>query len=175
MTRIGQLYKLNDERLAAQEKGQDKGEKNRRLKEAAAAMSKQWQEELAQENLHPAARKVLQSMQEHWGGLTVFVDHPSVPMDNNRGERTIRELVVGRKNYLGSGAEWSGQLAAWMFSLLASLKKWRINPRKWLVAYLQACAQAGGQVPAEVEKWLPWKLSAEQKKEMAQEQEESEK
>jgi transposase len=175
VTRIGQLYKLNDERLAAQEKDQDEDEKNRKLKEAVAAMSKQSQEELANESLHPAARKVLQSMKEHWSGLTVFVDHPCVPMDNNQGERTLRELVVGRKNYLGSGAEWSGKLAAWMFSLLATLKKWRINPRKWLVAYLQACARAGGQVPPEVEKWLPWKLSAEQKKEMAQEQEESEK
>jgi transposase len=173
VARIGQLYKLNDERLAAKEKGQDFDEKNRRLKEAVAAMSKQWEEELADESLHPAKKKVLQSMKEHWKGLTVFVDHPSVPMDNNQGERTIRQLVVGRKNYLGSGAEWSGKLASWMFSLLATLAKWRINPRKWLEAYLQACAQAGGQVPPEVERWLPWNLSAEQKKELAQEEEET--
>jgi transposase len=173
VARIGQLYKHNDERLAAKEKGQDFDEKNRRLKEAVAAMSKQWEEEMADESLHPAKRKVLQSMKEHWKGLTVFVDHPDVPMDNNQGERTIRQLVVGRKNYLGSGAEWSGKLAAWMFSLLATLKKWRINPRKWLDAYLQACAEAGGRVPPEVEKWLPWNLTAEQKKEMAEEEEES--
>ena len=173
VARIGQLYKHNDERLAAQEKGQDFDEKNRMLKEAVAAMSKQREEELADESLHPAKRKVLQSMQEHWKGLTVFVDYPEVPMDNNRGERTIRQLVVGRKNYLGSGAEWSGKLAAWMFSLLATLKKGRINPRKWLTAYLQACAEAGGQVPPEVERWLPWNLSAEQKKEMAEEEEET--
>jgi transposase len=171
VTRIGQLYKHNDERLAAQDKGQDFDEKNRKLKEAVAVMFQQWEEELADESLHPAKRKVLQSMKEHWKGLTVFVDYPFVPMDNNQGERTIRPLVVGRKNYLGSGAAWSGQLAAWKFSLLATLKKWRINPRKWLRAYLQGCAEAGGQVPPEVEKWLPWNLSAEQHKEMAEEEE----
>ena len=173
VTRIGQLYKHNDERLEAKEKGQDFAEKNTKLKEAVAAMSKQWEEELADESLHPAKRKVLRSMQEHWKGLTVFVDNPEVPMDNNQGERTIRQLVVGRKNYLGSGAEWSGNLAAWMFSLLATLKKGRINPRKWLKAYLEACAEAGGQVPPEVERWLPWNLTAEQKKEMAEKEEES--
>ena len=173
VTRIGQLYKYNAERVEAKEKGQDFDEKNRKLKEAVAAMSKQREEELADESLHPAKRKVLQSMQDHWKGLTVFVDNPEVPMDNNQGERTIRPLVVGRKNYYGSGAEWSGKLAAWIFSLLATLKKWRINPRKWLKAYLEACAEAGGQVPKEVERWLPWNLTAEQKKRMAVEKEES--
>jgi transposase len=171
--RIGQLYGHNDERLAAKEKGQDLEEKTRRLKEAVAMMSKQWEEELADESLHPAKRKVLQSMQEHWQGLTVFVGHPEVPMDNNQGERTIRQLVVGRKNYLGSGAEWSGKLAARMFSLLATLKKGGINPRKWLEAYLQACAEAGGQVPPEVQRWLPWNLTADQKKDLAEKEEES--
>ena len=172
VTRIGQLYKHNDERLEAKGKGQNSDEKNRKLKEAVAAMSKQWEEELSDESLHTAKRKVLRSMQEHWKGLTVFVDTPEVPMDNNQGERTIRQLVVGRKNYLGSGAEWSGNLAAWMFSLLATLKKGRINPRKWLKAYLEACAEAGGQVPPEVERWLPWNLTAEEKKEMAEEEKE---
>ena len=172
VTRIGRLYKHNDERLEAKGKGQNSDEKNRKLKEAVAAMSKQWEEELSDESLHTAKRKVLRSMQEHWKGLTVFVDTPEVPMDNNQGERTIRQLVVGRKNYLGSGAEWSGNLAAWMFSLLATLKKGRINPRKWLKAYLEACAEAGGQVPPEVERWLPWNLTAEEKKEMAEEEKE---
>jgi transposase len=92
---------------------------------------------------------------------------PAVPMDNNRGERTLRIAALARKNYYGSGAEWSGKLAMSMFSLLATLKKWRINRRKWLSAYLQACAESGGKVPQDVDGWLPWNLTAEQKKEMA--------
>jgi transposase len=171
VARIGQLYKRNDERLTAREKGEDFQEKDKRLKEAVEAMRKQMEEELADEKLHPAKKKLLASMKEHWEGLTVFVEHPEVPMDNNQAERTLRKAVLGRKNYQGSGAEWSGKLAAWMFSLLATLKKWRINSRKWLKAYLQACAEAGGQVPEEVERWLPWNLTEEQKREMAEEEE----
>jgi transposase len=47
---------------------------------------------------------VLKSFATHWEGLMVFVDHPQIPMDNNGSERTLRNPVVGRKNYYGSGA-----------------------------------------------------------------------
>jgi hypothetical protein len=40
------------------------------------------------------------------------VDHPEVPMDNNTAERCQRGPVVARKNFYGSGALWSGRLAA---------------------------------------------------------------
>ena len=52
-------------------------------------------------DLHPAPRKVLESLGNHWTGLTVFVEHPEVPMDNNTAERSERGPVVGRKNYYG--------------------------------------------------------------------------
>ena len=128
--------------------------------------------QLQEANLHPAKRRVLQSMQEHWEGLTLFVDNPQVPMDNNASERTLRVAALCRKNYYGSGSEWSGKLAVWMFSIVATLKKHRLNPRKWLTAYLQACAQAAGKAPEDVDKWLPWNLSAQQKKDMAQPEDE---
>ena len=75
-------------------------------------------------DLHPARRKVLESLGNHWTGLTVFVEHPEVPMDNNTAERSERGPVVGRKNYYGSGSVWSGRLAAMMFSLFQTLCLW---------------------------------------------------
>ena len=52
-------------------------------------------------------------------------------------------------------------MAAALFSLLATLKLWQINPRLWLQWYLQSCAEAGGQAPKEIEPLLPWNLSEE--------------
>ena len=72
---------------------------------------------LADPVLAAPAVKVLESMQTHWDGLTVFVDHPWIPMDNNTAEPGMRGPVVGRKNFYGSGSQWSGQLAAGMYSL----------------------------------------------------------
>ena len=36
----------------------------------------------------------------------------------------------------------------------------RINPRIWLTEYLNACAVAGGRVPADFERFLPWNRRA---------------
>ena len=156
--RIGQLYTLNDERRTAQEEPATFRAADAKLRAAVKALAEQGESELAGP-LHPARRKVLESLGEHWTGLTVFVEHPEVPMDNNTAERAQRGPVVGRKNYYGSGAVWAGQLAALMFSLLQTLCLWGLNPRLWLEAYLTACAEAGGRAPAEMERFLPWYLS----------------
>ena len=134
------------------------------LRRQVAALAEQSATELRQDDLHPARRKTLESLQQHWQGLTVFVDHPDVPMDNNTAERLQRGPVVGRKNYYGSGAEWSGRLAAILFSLFQTLALGRLNPRLWLTAYLEACAAAGGRAPADAAAYLPWNLTEEQKR-----------
>jgi transposase len=170
--RIGELYKLNDERLQEKAKSRAFKQKDKRVRQAVEEMHKSMEAQLQEQKLHPAKRRVLQSMQEHWEGLTLFVDNPHVPMDNNQSERTLRIAALCRKNYYGSGCEWSGKLAVTMFSIIATLKKHRLNPRKWLTAYLQACAEAGGKPPEDVDKWLPWNMNAQQKKDLAQQEDE---
>ena len=108
-------------------------------------------------------KKVLQSLLDHWSGLTVFVEHPEVPMDNNRGENTIRTPVNGRKNYYGSGSLWSAQLAATLFSILQTLVLWGINPRRWLTLYLQAYADNGGKAPPCIDPFLPWSMDEQRR------------
>ena len=162
--RIGEVYRLNDARCAVREEAGAFADADARLRAAVTALGVQGEAELADPQLHPARRKGLESLGDHWTGLTVFVEHPEVPMDNNTAERTQRGVVVGRKNYYGSGAVWSGQLAAMLFSLLQTLCLWQLNPRAWLTAYLTACAEAGGAAPADVERFLPWNLSVEQRR-----------
>ena len=175
LARIGELYGLNNQRRATlPDKARPFAKLDKQVKQAVQAIKEKMEEELKDEKLHPAQRKVLESMQEHWSGLTVFVDVPEVPMDNNQAERTLRIAALARKSFYGNAAQWSGKLTACMFSILATLKKWGINRRKWLQAYLQACAEAGGKVPADVDKWLPWNLSEEQKKVLAEDPEEEE-
>jgi transposase len=162
--RIGVLYECNDRRLEAPRATPPFAACDQELRRRVAAMDQQREQELAQAEVHPARRKVLESLRHHWGGLTVFVEHPEVPMDNNTAERSERGPVVGRKNYYGSGAVWSGRLAAMLFSLFQTLALGGLNPRVWLTAYLTACAEAGGQAPAQPEAWLPWNLSEEQRR-----------
>src|SRR5207342_413365 len=132
-----------------------------------AALRQQRDTELAAPGLRTAAGKALTSLQEHWSGLTLFVDDPRIPMDNNLSERRMRGPALGRKNYYGSGALWSGRLAAMLFSLFATLRLSNINVRKWLTWFLQSCAENGGQAPADINPFLPWNMSQEARRDMA--------
>jgi hypothetical protein len=38
-----------------------------------------------------------------------------------------------------------------------------INPQKWFFAYFEACAENGGRVPDNLDEFLPWNLSEQQK------------
>ena len=125
-------------------------------------MHRQATDELAQPKLRQACRKALQSLLDHWSGLTLFVDDPKIPMDNNAAERTVRGPAMGRKNYYGSGSLWSVCLTAAMFSILATLKQWGLNPRRWLSWYLESCAAAGG-VPEDIAEFLPWDLTPQRR------------
>src|SRR5579859_2513639 len=161
---IGTLYQLNDARLKVRDDAAAFAVADEALRTAVTTFGSRGESELGEPELHPARRKVLESLGNHWTGLTVFVEHPEVPMDNNTAERVERGPVLGRKNYYGSGSEWSGRLAAMAFSLFQTLCLWNLNPRLWLTAYLEACAQAGGRAVDDVDRFLPWNLSPEQKR-----------
>jgi transposase len=155
---IAELYHLNGLRLQASAGSAERAAHHADLQQAVQRMATQREAALADPVLAEPAAKVLQSMTVHWPGLTVFVDHPGVPMDNNVAERDARLAVVGRKNFYGSGSEWSGQLAATMYSLLMTVKLWQINARTWLSAYLQACADNGNRAPPDLNAFLPWTM-----------------
>ena len=53
----------------------------------STAMAAKRDEQLGHKDLHPACRKTLQSLSEHWKGLTLFVEHPDVP-DGQQSHRT---------------------------------------------------------------------------------------
>jgi transposase len=165
---IGELYHRNNQRVDMHEDAvlADAGkfaEADQRVRAQVEHMRQRCATELADANLRQPQRKVLTSLQDHWAGLTVFVDHPEVPMDNNTAERCHRGPVLARKNFYGSGAIWSGRLAAMLFSLFQTMRLWGLVPGKWLTDYLTACAQAGGKPPPDPQRFLPWNMTAEER------------
>jgi transposase len=163
LRRIRHLYQANRERLRYALGSPEFQQQDALLRQAVEAMRVQATDELSDPKLRQPCRKVLDSLQEHWTGLMRFVDDPRIPMDNNASERAGRGPAVARKNFYGSGSLWSGRLAAAMFSLLATLAHWKLNPRRWLTWYLESCAAAGGKAPEDVQPFLPWNLSDERR------------
>jgi transposase len=163
LRRIRHIYSVNRERLRHPHGSAKFQEQDAILRRAVEAMRTEAVAELSDPKLRQPCRKVLESLQEHWIGLTRFVDDSRIPMDNNASERAGRGPAVARKNFYGSGSLWSGRLAAAMFSLLATLAHWNVNPRLWLTWYLESCAAAGGRAPEDIEPFLPWNLSTERR------------
>lgn len=161
---IGEIYRLNDERLKVVQGGEEFLKRNCALVEELDRMSHQRDKELSETNLHPAQRKVLESLVEHWSGLLIFVEHPEVPMDNNMAERGLRNPVVGRKNYYGNGSIWGGRLCAILFTIIQTYLLHNLNPRLFLQRYFEVCAENGGKAPEDSNVYLPWNLSEEQRK-----------
>ncbi len=163
VNRIDVLFHRNNKRIAVQSDAEAFSAQDEALRAEMDAMAQVRDEELADEKLHSAARKALESLKNHWDGLSIFVDRPEIPMDNNLSERGLRPGVVGRKNYYGSGSVWSGMFTAMMFTLVQTLHVNGLSPKEFLLAYFQACAENGGKPPENPESFLPWNLSQEQK------------
>ncbi|MGH7372525.1 MAG: IS66 family transposase, partial [Candidatus Methylomirabilales bacterium] len=88
--------------------------------------------------------KAINYMLGMWKGLTLFLEDPRIPLDNNQTERGLRGLVLGRKNHYGSRSRRGTQVAALFYSLLESAKLCGVEPKAYLLtATLAALATPG--------------------------------
>ena len=171
--KIGELYHINnlrckefDQKLPIQWQSSSFKKQHEKLVEKMDAIAEERDVFIEAHNpddpdsdlLSNVKYKILTSLQNHWEGLSVFVDHPEVPMDNNNGERPIRNPVTGRKNFYGSGSLWSSRLAAIMFSIFQTMALCGLNCNHWLRSYLTACAENHGKAPDDLSPFLPWKM-----------------
>lgn len=67
-----------------------------------------------------AFAKALQYLTNQWEPLVRFVEHPEIPVHNNRSELLLRTPVTGRKAWLFAGSPMAADAAAIEFSLVTS-------------------------------------------------------
>jgi transposase len=157
--RIGALYAAHTAIAAAQPTG---GQHTMALAQFSAALNTIDAERAAQMShaalLHPAAAKVLATLDREWDGLARHREFPELALDNNTSERALRGPVVGRKNYYGSGSVISAELAGRAWTITATAERAGLNPLTYLQAYLDQCAQAGNRAPTgqALTRFLPW-------------------
>lgn len=162
---INELYHINDVRLEMRDQ-RAASEVDLAKYELLAKLSKMKIKASKESKTAPTERqrKVLRSLIKHWDGLTIFVEQPEVPMDNNAAERALRTPVVGRKNYYGSGSSESGSFAAMMFTISQTWLCNKLDPIRLLQDFLTRMAEARGQPPP-LDDYLPWRMNAQRKSE----------
>ena len=168
--RIAGIYRLNEARLEHYDSGLKRpapafDATQTALKEALDALFAEAQRELAALPDEAREGKALRSLLNHRDGLSVFVDRPQVPMDNNLAERVLRGPVIGRRLSFGSNSEDGARFTAIVYSVAGTLSMNGIDVLRWLEAWLDACAKNGRQPPDDLSPWLPWSMSEKRRRE----------
>lgn len=156
--RIADLYLAHRAIAAAEVGSAAHAEATDAFGQALSTMDTARREQAALYSLHPAARKVLATLDREWDGLVRHRDFPDIDLDNNSAERALRTPVIGRKNSYGNHAEWAAHLAARVWTITATAERNHREPLAYLTEYLTACADAGGKAPEgpALDRFLPW-------------------
>ena len=117
---------------------------------------KVWLEQtLLQVSVKSGIAKAIKYSLTHWQALTRYCEDGRIEVDNNTAERSIRPLVLGRRNYLFAGSDGGGESAAIIYSLIGTARLNDVEP----FAYLRAVFERIADHPINrVDELLPWRL-----------------
>src|SRR6202045_1915797 len=157
LERIAALYAIEEEirGRSAEERREVRNARSRPLLESL----KQWfQETLGKLSTKSDTTKAIRYAQGCWDALMRFCDDGHLEIDNNAAERSLRTVVLGRKNYLFCGSDNGGERAAAIYGLIGTAKLNGLNPEAYLREVLSRIAD---HPINRIEELLPWNLAAE--------------
>jgi len=143
---IAEIYALEDEAEEISEKtGEPLLEVRKRIRDtkSRAVMNKIWR--WVDKQSPPAKSsfgRAIGYIRRQWKYLTVFLDHPEIPPDNNHAERELRDPVLGRKNHYGSRSVDGLHIAEVLYTLIRTCIHRGVEPYEYLLRAFRA-AQAG--------------------------------
>jgi transposase len=76
--------------------------------------------------------RALGYLHRQWTRLTLFLEDGNIELTNNRRERELRRLVLGRKNWLFTWLDDGGERTAAILSIIATCIAHEVNPRAYL-------------------------------------------
>lgn len=96
--------------------------------------------------------KAIRYMLKHWAPLTMFLRVPGAPLDNNLCERSLKMVVLHRKNSLFYKTTRGAFVGDLFMSLIYTCKQMTVNPFDYLTALLHH-HDLLSEEPAQ---WMPW-------------------
>jgi len=101
-------------------------------------------------------RKALNYVRNHWNELTRYLNDADLPLDNNACEQLMRDVAVGRKNWIFAGSLAGGERNAGFLSLVSSAHRNDLDV--W--AYVDDVLKRLLAGETDYEPLLPWNWAA---------------
>jgi transposase len=156
LTRIGALYRIEEEVRGkpAEVRCAERQARSRPLLEEL----RRWMEGVLRSlSTKSETAGAIRYALAHWRALTRYVDDGRLEIDNSAAERSLRAVVLGRKNYLFMGSDSGGQRAAALYSLIGTAKLNGVDPACYLRTVL---AQLPEHPINRIEEFLPWNFAS---------------
>jgi transposase len=77
-------------------------------------------------------------LRNHWDALRLYLSDPLLPIDNNDVEQLMKQVAIGRKNWLFIGSVPAGERAANFFTLVSSALRNDLDVYAYVKAVLDA-------------------------------------
>lgn len=97
-----------------------------------------------------------------WERLVVFLEDGQLEIDNNRGERSIKPFVIGRKNWLFSSTAKGAKSSAIIYSIVETAKENGLNPFHYLSYLFEVLPNIDTTSKENLIQLLPWSAALPQ-------------
>jgi hypothetical protein len=164
LERIAALYAI-EKTIRGRSAEQRRLARQERSKPLVLALRPWLERQLARVSAKATIAEHLRYALNHWDGLTRFLDDGRIELDTNIVERSIRPIVLNRKNALFAGHDEGAENWACIASLVETCKLNGVDPQAWLTDVLTKLVNLW---PASrLDELLPWAWAAERSRNLA--------
>jgi transposase len=164
LERIAALYAI-EKTIRGRSADERRAARQERSKPLVLALKAWLEQQLARVSAKATIAEDIRYALNHWDGLTRFLDDGRIELDTNIVERSIRPIVLNRKNALFAGHDQGAGNWACIASLVESCKLNGVDPQAYLTDVLIKLVNLW---PAgRLDELMPWAWAAERSRSLA--------
>jgi transposase len=164
LERIAVLYAI-EKTIRGCSAGERRAVRQERSKPLVLALRAWLEQQLARVSVKATVAEHIRYALNHWDGLTRFLEDGRIELDTNIVERSIRPLVLNRKNALFAGHDQGAENWACIASLIETCKLHGVDPQAYLADVLTRLVNLW---PASrLDELMPWAWAAEHAQRLA--------
>jgi len=157
LERIAKLYVI-EKTIRGQDANERRAVRQEKSKPLVLALRTWLEQQLARVSGKSVIAEVIRYALNHWDGLTRFLGDGRIELDSNVVERSIRPIVLNRKNALFAGHDQGAENWACIASLIETCKLHGVDPQTYFTDVLTKLVNLW---PASrVDELMPWAWAA---------------